>query len=180
MFLIKINRSTLLRVIPQIYIPIESDNPLIEVLVEKHPKYEIFWYHWPRDGPRWLPFFLAEEDYEPVTIVYDANGKICCLITRSHWRYHFFVVGDGLILPPSILFEDEFHPAYAEMEYNKEIFNQKILGLRIFSYVPKSIQSNQITEKFRKGTGHKTNLFNLVLDDPIDVAEEAYNFYCKD
>lgn len=68
---------------PIIFIPDESNNPLEDVLVEKHENFDIFWYHWPKDGPNWFHSVFREEDYEPVIVVY-CDDDIVCVITRAH------------------------------------------------------------------------------------------------
>lgn len=66
----------------QIFIPDEDSKSLIDVKLERHDNFDIYWYHWPQDG------FFPVEDYEPVILVYSSDGTLCCLITRRHWKYN--------------------------------------------------------------------------------------------
>jgi len=38
------------RIKPQIFIPEEGNDTLIEVLLEQYDSFDIYWYHWPKDG----------------------------------------------------------------------------------------------------------------------------------
>jgi len=64
------------RVIPKISIPKEKFS-LIDVLLERYAKFDIFWYHWPRDVP-----IIWEEDYEPVILIYNSKGQVGYIISR--------------------------------------------------------------------------------------------------
>jgi hypothetical protein len=90
---------------------------LVEVLLEVYSNFEIYWFHWPRDG------FLPEEDYEPIVIIY--SGTICCVITRRGWTYQTYMMKDGLKIPLEILFDTSFHHPFAKAQANSEIFEKK-------------------------------------------------------
>jgi hypothetical protein len=57
---------------------------LLNCYLETRDNYQLFWYHWPRDGIFWW------EDFEPVVIVDDNEGKACLVILRVGWKYRSF------------------------------------------------------------------------------------------
>jgi len=112
-----------LRVDPIIFIPNESKNPLNEVLVEKYDDFDIFWYHWPKDGEDWFHFIFREEDYEPVIVVY-CNDKVVCTITRAHWEYqHNDIKEMELVTPCQVLFEDQWHNTNIQRKVMEDPFD---------------------------------------------------------
>jgi len=167
-----------LRTDPEIFIPLENGNPLDEVLTERYENFDIYWYHWPHDGPRWFSLFMREEDYEPVIVIY-CNDEVSCVITRPHWEYHYSSVKEeGLEVPPKILFEDEWHPALTKTKVNIREFELKKLDLTPHSYSPNITKSERISQKFRTGLGHNSRIGKPPVQDPADIAQEAYEYYC--
>jgi len=162
---------------PDIFIPNSTTNPLIDVLLEKYDKYEILWYHWKYDGPPFLHVVKRTEDFEPIIIVYNDKNSISCVITRRAWEYRIYDSGDGLILPPVLLFEEDFHHPLLQTKKNRVQFNQKASLLVQEPYRTKSITHSQISPKFRIGKGHFTNLPPRRISEPKDIAQKAYEYY---
>jgi hypothetical protein len=154
---------------PQIFIPNEGSKSLIDVKLEKYDNFDIYWYHWPRDG-----FFLVE-DYEPVILVYSANGTLCYLIVRRHWQYQFYSL-DELSDPVEVLFDGSFHPPFAKLKQDDD-FEEKKHNLISRNYNVKMTNPNDIDAKFRTGKGHPSAL-GRTMKDPVDIAKEAYSDYC--
>lgn len=164
---------------PSIFIPDEGQFTLKKVLIEKYENFDIYWYHWPHDGPKWFYSIFREEDYEPVILVY-CDDDLKCVITRAHWEYQYSdLVDSGLSIPAEIVFEDEWHPPQARTNQNIREFELKKLELIPTQYSPEKISKNEILDKFRTGRGHNTNIQNKVMDDPYQVAQEAYEYYCR-
>jgi len=162
-----------MRHIPNIFIPNSTDNPLLEVFIEKYDNFEIFWYHWNFDGPIWFNLLKPEEDFEPVILVYDSKDNFISLITRRHWEYQdYYVDEDELSIPPTILFDGEFHPPFPLTHENADWFDSKIKIMKPENYSPKVIDAGKIDPKFRIGKSHKTLPLQPPVLDPHDVAQE--------
>jgi len=167
-----------MRIKPKIFITDEPKNPLINVLLEEYENFDIFWFYWKYDGPLFLSPLIREEDYEPIIVVYDNDKNICCVITRRKWNYRTFdIIEDGLILPPIIAFEDEFHHSDVKTRENEQIVDRKISRLVSGPYDVTKIDPSGIPQKFRTGKGHNTNYKFIECDDPRIVAEEARKDY---
>lgn len=144
--------------------------------MEEYETFEIFWYHWPKDG------FAPEEDYEPVIILYKDGNKICCIITRRHWDYRTVGSEDGLVIPPQVLFDGIFHPPFVktsdnnEFDFDATIKNKNLIHTR---YEPKAIKATDIPKKFRTGDGHFTKPPWRKIEDPVAHARYVHRKYCK-
>jgi len=164
-----------LREKPVAFIPNENNNELQEILLEEHEDFDIFWYHWPFDGPALLGPVL-EEDYEPVIIVYDDDGRICQVIIRRAWNYRNFDLEEyGLILPPTILFEKYYHHPLVKTNANQDEFELKRQGFPETDLDVTKISSDAISDKFRTGKRHRTNYKLKECDDPAHIGEIASN-----
>lgn len=157
------------RIKPQIFIPDEGSKSLIDVKLEKHDNFDIYWFHWPQDG------FFPVEDYEPVIMAYSSNGKLCCLIVRRHWQYQFYSL-EELSDPIEVLFDGSFHPPFAKLKQDDD-FEKKKNGLVSRNYDVEMINPSDIDAKFRTGKGHPTAL-GRTIEDPADIANESYSDYC--
>ncbi len=158
------------RIKPQIFIPDEGSRSLIDVKLETYDNFDIFWFHWPRDG------FFHVEDYEPVILVYSSNGTLCHLIVRRHWRYHFYSL-DELSIPIQILFEGSFHPPFPKLKQDNG-FEKKKNKLVSRDYNTEKITAADIDKRFRIGRGHPTAI-HKTMEDPVDIAKEVYSEYCQ-
>lgn len=158
------------RITPQIFIPDEGSKSLIDVKLERHDNFDIYWYHWPQDG------FFHVQDYEPVILVYSSDGTLCCLITRRHWKYNHYSF-DELSIPVEVLFDGSFHPPFPKLKQDSDDFEKKKAKLISKNYAPIMIGPNDIEPQFRTGAGHPTAVFGTG-EDPADVAKEAYSEYC--
>jgi len=63
----------------------KAEEEIIEILYEIHKfpsgsYYEVFWYHWPRDG------LLPWEDFEPVVFVYNFKQELCFVLVRDFYQ----------------------------------------------------------------------------------------------
>ena len=166
-----------MRYIPDAFIPNSDDNRLIEILVEKHDRFDIFWYHWPHDGPNRIKSLIREEDYEPVILYHDADSSFAGLSTRNHWNYQDYVLDDGLDVPPKVLFDGEFHPSLPRTKNNALLFDEKTRTMIASHIAPAVIAPTKIAEKFRTGKGHMTNLKFKRLEDPAEHAMEWIRKY---
>lgn len=163
---------------PLIFVPDETGNPLQDVLIEQYDHFDIYWYHWPKDGEDWYYFIFREEGYEPVIVVY-CDKKIKCIVTRPHWDYQYTDVEDSeLTIPCQILFEDQWHPPLTRTRRNEREFELKKSKLTQRHYTPKSITKDVIFMKFRTGKGHRGN-FGKAMMDPVSIAQQAYEYYCN-
>lgn len=153
---------------PNIFIP--SNDTLIEVLYEHDENFQIWWFHFPKDG------FLPIEDYEPIIFIYKHN-ELQYLITRRHWEYQTYYI-ENLYNPLEILFDGEFHPPFPRTKDGDILFNEKIKNCeRLNNYEIKEISPTCISEKFRVGKGHPSSILKNWLwlkkiKDPRDKAEE--------
>ena len=172
---------------PTIYSKEVEDNFIIDLLVERYDDFEILWYHWPRDGSTTEVHFAEilggseEQDYEPIIIMYNEKGEICCMISRAHWKYRFFSEKEeeNPIIPPEILFEGQLHGPMIRAEINEDRFLRKLLGLTTTSGFPERVVNrDEIPPQFRTGEGHGMNVFRIIVDDPFDVASKFHAFYC--
>ncbi len=166
-----------MREIPEIFMPDSNDNALIEILVEEHERFDIFWYHWPHDGDILSRIFIREEDYEPVILLYDADDSFIGVITRQHWKYQDYFLDDGLDTPPKIVFNDEFHPPSPRTNKKSSWFDGRIRGMISSDLIPQKINSDNITEKFRLGIGHGSNKLHRIMDDPVSVSLDIIQAY---
>lgn len=159
------------RIKPQIFIPDEGTKSLIDVKLERHDNFDIYWFHWPQDG------FFPVEDYEPVILVYSSDGTLCYLIVRRHWQYQFYSL-DELSDPIQVLFDGSFHPPFARTKQGDD-FEKKKASLISKNYddMIKPINSSDIDAKFRTGKGHPTAL-GRTMEDPDDIAKETHSEYC--
>lgn len=166
---------------PVIFIPDENNNRLEEILVERSVNFDVFWYHWPKDGDEWFNFLIREEDFEPVIVVY-CNEEVVCVITRPHWSYQYYDIKDEeLISPCEVLFKDAWHPAIAKTRQNErefELIKSELIPHPYSDGDVREIERNALNQKFRTGIGHRSNFARRVMQDPIDVAQEAYEHYC--
>jgi hypothetical protein len=158
------------RIKPQIFIPDEGVKSLIDVKLETYDNFDIFWFHWPRDG------FVPVEDYEPVILVYSSGNALCYLIVRRHWQYQFYSV-DELSIPIEVLFEGPFHPPFAKLKQDDD-FEKKKSKLIPKKYGVKPINANDIDPMFRTGKDHPTAL-RRIFDDPTGIAKEIYLEHCQ-
>jgi hypothetical protein len=158
------------RIKPQIFIPDEGTKSLIDVKLETYDNFDIFWFHWPRDG--W--FFV--EDYEPVILVYSSDGTLCHLIVRRHWGYQSYSLNE-LSIPIQVLFDGSFHPPFAKLKQD-DGFEEKKVKLVSKDYDVEKITASDIDEKFRTGKGHPTAV-GRTMEDPVNIAKEAYSEYCQ-
>lgn len=158
------------RIKPQIFIPDEDSKTLIDVKLEAYDNFDIFWFHWPRDG--W--FFV--EDYEPVILVYKSDNTLCYLITRRHWGYQFYSL-DELSVPVEVLFDGSFHPPYPKLKQGDD-FEEKKRKLISREYNVEKITASDIDAMFRTGKGHPTAV-GRAMEDPADIAKEAHSEYCQ-
>ena len=158
------------RIKPTIFIPKEGNRTLIEVLLEQHDNFDIYWYHWPWDG------IFRIGDYEPIILIYSNKKTLCHLVIRRGWDYkHYeFNILDQSI---EIIFEGPFHHPYAKKLDNNEEYHEKKKILVEGDYDPRIINSDQIPIRFRTGEGHITSLGRIV-EDPVDNAKETYSDYC--
>lgn len=158
------------RIKPQIFIPDEGSKSLIDVKLERYDNFDIYWFHWPRDG------FFFVEDYEPVILVYHPDHTLCYLIVRRHWAYQLYSQ-DELSYPIEVLFDGSFHPPFPKQKQDDD-FEKKKAGLIPKEYDVESISANAIEPKFRTGTGHPTAL-GRSMEDPVDIASEIHAEYCE-
>ena len=82
--------------------------------------------------------------------------------------------------PPEILFQQPYHNPLPKtndgISYNLIMEYQQ---LKYTNYVPEQIKAGQIPEKFRTGIGHPSNVWNMKVDDPADVAGVYYRLACR-
>jgi len=151
------------------------DNSLIDVLVEEYQNFNIYWFHWPRDG-----VYYKEQDYEPVIIIYDRDGQICYLIIRRGWGYKQYSVKD-ILLPPQVMFDPVQHHPYVRTKKIKWAWNasEEVRQLIHIEYTPSSAAADTIPTKFRTGEGHESSNFRAVSRDPIDEATERHQQFCS-
>jgi len=158
---------------PKIFIPNESWNELIEVLLEQYENFDIYWYHWPHDG--WIGYFIP--DYEPVIIIYKGDS-ICYIITRPHWTYEPHGL-EEITIPIEVLFDGSSHPPYPRTYDSVEWFHRKTSRLVLQTYDIRKVKADEIPEMFRTGEDHPTSLGKRV-EDPVEFAKEIYEQNCKD
>lgn len=162
----------LMRIQPKIFIPVENPG-FIDVKFEQYKHFDIFWYHWYRDG------FFNVQDYEPVILVYSDNGDLCYLIVRRGWEYKHYE-REILHSPLEVLFESSFHHPFAKKLDDEEYEMKKVNNLISKDYTPSPIKSNEISAMFRTGVGHPTLIKRvwIPVQDPANIAEETYSEYC--
>ncbi len=143
------NRST-----PRSYFSSEADElELIEVIFEQGDRFEIFWYHWPRDGVFPWP------DYEPVVMVYNSDGTLCLLMVRRGWRFRIYHASE-LFYPIEVLFDSIQHHPYIktlatdDFELKKTRHEPRIYEARTIR--DKEIPSLNIEGPLRKSIYDKT------------------------
>ncbi|HZW57942.1 MAG TPA: hypothetical protein VFF30_16755 [Nitrososphaerales archaeon] len=98
----------------------EAKNTLVNIIYEREdfPSgscYEIFWYHWPRDG------LLPWEDYEPIVFAYNYRGELCYVLVRRAWK-HIVMNPDEVFWPPQVLFRGGSHHQFVRMTNDEEDF----------------------------------------------------------
>jgi hypothetical protein len=84
--------------------------------LEARASTSIFWFHWPRDG------FFRWEDFEPVVVVSDKEGKLCLVILRVGWRYQVYDA-EEVSVPLEVVFRDQFHHPLLRTLSNQEDFD---------------------------------------------------------
>jgi hypothetical protein len=151
------------------------DRTLINVLLERHPTFDIFWYHWPTDG-----IFFWIEDYEPVIISYYSDDTVCSVIVRKAWDFVTTPI-DELIIPLRILFDSmQHHPTVLTSRKN-------YLGIASLAKLPYNevpITSGQIPPMYRTGKSHPSNvsissLNSPLREDPADYAHTRHKEFCQ-
>ncbi|MHB8567584.1 MAG: hypothetical protein ACYC7D_13615 [Nitrososphaerales archaeon] len=95
------------------YMSREAEASLINIIYEKQDftsgsYYEIFWYHWPRDG------VFPWEDCEPIVFAYNYKHELCFVLVRRGWRAIILNPGEAS-WPPEILFKGGFHHQFVRM-----------------------------------------------------------------
>ena len=156
---------------PIIFIPDQQNNPLIDVQLERHKHFDIYWFHWLRDG------FFNIEDFEPIILIYGKDGNICSVVVRRHWSYIPYDV-DEIASPLQALFSGSFHEPHIKTTVGKDEFDEKCKKLISENYSTVEIQDNKIHENFRIGKGHPSKVFGTV-EDPSIVAERIHLAYCS-
>ncbi len=160
--------------IPRIFIPSEGSRTLIDVLHEQYDNYDIYWYHWPYDGP------FSVGDYEPIILTYRNKTNLCLLSTRRSWDYQPYTL-DQLETPVELVFDGTlwgiFHHPFFHLSGFDDDFNNKRQGKIERTYNLDPINPDQIPIMFRTGQGHPTGFGRIVMD-PRDKAEELYHEFC--
>lgn len=152
---------------PEIYCP---DRALINMLLERHSNFDIFWYHWPRDG-----VFFIVPDYEPVVICYHADGSICLVIVRKAWDFESTLY-EELIFPLRIIFDRyQHHPVVVTNRDN----HSGLDALHPLIYNELEILMHEIPDMFRTGKLHPSNFKLTRQEDPIDYANQLAVNFCK-
>lgn len=96
---------------------------LINCIDEKRPDFEVYWYHWPRDG------IFPWEDFEPVAYVFRrSHENLCMVVLRVGWKYKVFDAKD-LTYPVAVLFETPQHHPLLRTKYNFRVFDAKAAAL---------------------------------------------------
>ncbi len=105
----------------------KAEASLINIIYERKDfpsgsYYEIFWYHWPRDGLLWW------EDYEPVVFAYNYKHEICFALVRRGWK-PIITNPEELFWPPEVRFKGGSHHQFIRMttDYFGD-FDQSNLG----------------------------------------------------
>jgi hypothetical protein len=152
--------------------PSTESNALVDVLLEHHPNFDIYWYHWPYDG-----WFRSVHDYEPVILVYNDDCTLCCVIVRRGWEYKHYEPSD---LDPviEIIFKTSFHHPFAKIQMSN--LSEEVETFVTRAYAPRQIISSDITTMFRTGQGHPTltRRLGIPVKDPSMVAQHAFSEYC--
>jgi hypothetical protein len=124
----------------------EAEVTLSNILYERHDfksgsYYEVFWYHWPRDG------ILPWEDYEPVVFAYNQKHKPCFVLVRRAWRYSIANPED-VSWPPEILFKGGSHHQFVRMttDYFGDFDESKLR-----SYMTVNVPSPKVASVQRTG-----------------------------
>ncbi len=91
----------------------EAEESLIDIPYERQQSqsgsyFEIFWYHWPRDG------VFPWEDYEPVVFAYNRNHDLCFVLVRRAWKF-IIMNPDEVFWPPEVLFKGGSHHQFVRM-----------------------------------------------------------------
>ena len=133
------------RITPQVYC---SDSNLIDVLLESQELFDIYWFHWPHDGP------LPVEDFEPVIVSYCRDNSVCFVAVRRAWRFTMRLT-EQLIFPLRIIFDGPFHhPIIVTSQEDHGGLNT----INSLPYQAREISSEQIPVMFRRGVFHVTNI----------------------
>src|SRR5580704_13978034 len=85
----------------------KAEDDLIEILYEIHTfatgsYYEVFWYHWPRDG------LFPWEDFEPIVFAFDYKQELCFVLVRRAWRPIIYNP-EEVFWPPDVVFKGSNH-----------------------------------------------------------------------
>ena len=91
----------------------EAEASLVNIVYERKNSrsgsyYEIFWYHWPRDG------VFPWEDFEPIVFAYNEKQKLCFVLIRRGWKM-IFMNPEDVSWPPEILFKGSTHHQFVRM-----------------------------------------------------------------
>lgn len=154
------------RLIPEAY---SEDESLIDILLERYPHYDIYWYHWPRDG---LAFMV--EDFEPVIMIYSENS-LCSVTVRKGWSFYTTENNENQIpFPLRILFDRfQHHPlVITNKEHHTSLNEISPLNANIIN-----ILKDDIHIRFRIGRLHPTNYKLIDRTDPLDYANYLYNTF---
>jgi hypothetical protein len=156
------------RIIPEAY---SEDTSLIDILLERYPNYDIYWYHWPRDG--WA---IIVEDYEPVILIY-SEDTLCAVTVRKGWRFNTTDTALNQIPFPLRISFDPFqhHPLVITNNQNHASLNNiSPLNGNIVN-----ILKDDIPLRFRIGRTHPTNFKIFDQTDPLVYADYLYNEFYK-
>lgn len=156
------------RLTPQIY---SDDTTLIDVLLERHEFFDIYWFHWPHDGP------LPIQDFEPVIISYCKDNSVCSVIVRRAWRFTTTLT-EELIFPLRIIFDGPFHHpvVVTSQEHHNGLSSDSSLP-----YQARLVPPEQVPDMFRRGLFHMTNVNPINFwnqEDPANFANRQLLSVC--
>jgi len=156
------------RIKPQIY---SNDTNLIDVLLERQELFDIYWFHWPHDGP------LPIEDFEPVIVCYCQDNSVCFVAVRRGWRYTMRLT-EQVIFPLRIIFDGSYHhPIIVTSHEDHGGLNTN----NSLPYQAREVSSEEIPDMFRRGVFHMTNINPVNFwnqEDPTSFANRNRSDFC--
>jgi hypothetical protein len=141
---------------------------LINCYLETRDNFQIFWYHWPRDGIFWW------EDFEPVIMVDDNEGKLCLVILRVGWKYRSFEAAE-VTTPLEVIFRNGNHHPEVRTLSNQVDFDRSKKALLVSSNAASKLSVKLPDLTISGIPGYRANIYATIEEYRQDGCAQSAN-----